>query len=1271
MNKIQLFMITISGGIKMFDVSFIEKRELSPRHIEILADLFREYSVDKKQRKDVDSPKHLHNFLEKYKNDNSIEAQTAVHNIMKILHFSKRYMPLEEQGLSYEHFSKLDLRRCSGMGYTLTNTVFDSCFINSEFFAQSAWLTGASDINFIPFEEQYKDDNGDTKLKTNSNKFLAYISEYGDFQIVEYQTAVLRFSRKVGWGFHDSDVINTTPYKGYILVSVSGYDSYNEKSTSVIYVFDKYTFEFLEEVSGNSVSEDIWEKLNPYLPFRRQPNYIGSRDYDYMEDEFLTEEYTIQFETRISNYVDDIVEQKISPTSSEIIENLYRNPKTYDSIKAMKCFCFCSDNYHENKLFITFAECNHNNKATILKYAVELQLDDTINFRLLKGKIITEDKRYIVAYQTNHPYIYVWSLPAGTLFRFTASEAAGYCINAIACSKDSKHIVVSGDKQKICTYDLAYGTLTNITQDNFDIECGCMLNDKYFAIGLDNGLIKIWNIETKKVVSIFEAHKNKISGIVKMNDQEFLSFSSDEEVPKIWGISVCVKNGYDIIFCSIINFNFELLPPRDNIGEEDHNEEWTAIEKKSHYLRNVSYSEEKIIALTWQEVIIWDNKTLKLISNVPYKFIISESEESIVRPLCLSEDGTYAAFSFSKSILVCNIPCVLQEYQKKENERNIQLFRGININTKFETESATISKCNKYLTYESGTEVYVCNITNDSEPYKLETKWEYSTFPVISDDGYDAPGDQVMLKSIDSIYYTKNRIVVCTRIGIVYFYDLESFELKEVRALRGDINAIECIPNTNTIVASDGQSIYIWEYVNEKHKVHLLPNANGGYVNCEIKDKLLTEDITYEFLYLLQSNGLIISKDGRTYAQADKDIQNKKLIEFKGSKEQVYLTNNLIGNTFSDYSDGLQVFIEHSDSLKYSEMALDYLRSLYTSPVCPQTIVPLTLLDGICKFEHQREKNGVSNWMNTLKEVFTIFSDYPKVKGNKSNEYTAQMMTKSILWTIEKVSSDDAYKVFQNYCMDVYENMPKNPEYLSILSNAIYTALEKQSQRDNIDEICAVLCQMYNEFADHSVSISHFYMRALFYRIKSEPQDNRFNTLDEMYRVYNDNKDVQDVYAYLFARGCDHFCAEYMMNSNKIHYFEMVVNDLQSVSDYYLSKSVEDKKTLDVLVEILFTLATYQAVLFGQKSFNEKISMPLGYKKMMNSLHKRESATLSELSLDDVLTSNPQLEPLRKTIMLMFMAYNELEPETQKEKHLKDKLIRIQKLLNLFFGVMR
>lgn len=69
----------------MFDVSFIEKQELSPRHIELLSDLFREYDFSNEQRKDRSNPTPLRAFLTKYENNNSQEAQIAVHNIMKIL----------------------------------------------------------------------------------------------------------------------------------------------------------------------------------------------------------------------------------------------------------------------------------------------------------------------------------------------------------------------------------------------------------------------------------------------------------------------------------------------------------------------------------------------------------------------------------------------------------------------------------------------------------------------------------------------------------------------------------------------------------------------------------------------------------------------------------------------------------------------------------------------------------------------------------------------------------------------------------------------------------------------------------------------------------------------------------------------------------------------------------------------------------------------------------------------------------------------------------
>gem|GEM_PF-6028778 len=1208
----------------------------------------------------------LREYLKLFAGDTSLKAQAAVLNIMKIITYSKRYLPATERGLSNESFSKIDFRQCSGFGYTLTNSSFEFCHINSEFFAQSAWITGATDFKFIPF--------GDDK-----NKFLAFISEYGDFQIIEYATGVLQFSRKVGWGFHEHDVIHTANYKNYILVSIYGHDDYRDETTSIIYVFDKEldenSLKFLDEVPGTSVSEKVWSRLNLFLPFRKQPDYRGFKPYSYSEDKFLTNEYTIKFEAGISGYVDDIVEKTVAPISSDVLEGHYKNSELYKLIKAMKCFCFYSDDYRENKLFVAYTDCDENQKATELKYAVELQLDETVDIRFLKGKQITDDKRFFVAYQTNHPYIYVWSLPSGNLFKFTAKEAADYGITAIICTKDSRHVVVSGDNKKICTYNLEYGALTNITQDNYDIESGCLLTDRYFATGLDIGLVKIWDIESKRVAHIFAAHKNKVSGILKITQSTFLTFSSDEPTPKLWEIRVELENKLNV-FCLNENVDIDLIPqpsPEELMEDERFNQERLEIERESHYPRYASCDGDKVIVLTWREVIVWDVKTFKLTSVIPYQSILAENEKGSLSPLCLSEDGKLMVFSLSSfygsdipnCLIVYSIPALLMEMEKEATQRNPEIYRIAKFETKFKTEVAELSKCGQYLTYESSTEAYVYDILSKGDPQKLETDWDLSPFAKIDAQGYDAPGDKVMLKSIAEIHYTTDKqIVVCTHEGIIYFYDLDSFNLLAVRAMRGNINAIESIPNTNKLVASDGQSVYIWDNVDGKHSVDLLPNANGGYTGCVFSGSLITEDIQPEFLQILSINGFNL-KYG--------EVAKSEFVKFKGSEEQAYLRNNLIGNTYSDYSDGLQMFIQNSNSIQHSEMALDYLRSLYSSPICPQTIVPLTLLDGLCKLEKKRQEQGIpTNWLKTLSDVYSVFSKYPMVKGNKSNTYTAQLMTKSLLWTFNEVDSDQAYKSYEYYCSQVYEKMPKKPEYLSTLAYAVYTIIEKQNNHDRIDNICGFLNRIYDEYKDYSVSVPHFYMNALFYKIKSEPQEKRFGTLDEMYRVYNDNKDVQDGYAYFFVRGCDHFCWEYINDYNKIHYFEIVVKDLQAVSDYYFDKASEDNVKFDILVEVLFALATYQTVLFGQRDFNKKLAMPLGYMKTMATLRKRDPSSLHELSMNEVFKNNPHLEPLHNTITLMLMAYDKIDnPQFQEERQIKKKLSRIQELLNLFYGVLR
>ena len=53
------------------------------------------------------------------------------------------------------------------------------------------------------------------------------------------------------------------------------------------------------------------------------------------------------------------------------------------------------------------------------------------------------------------------------------------------------------------------------------------LNDNYFIIGYDEGLIKVWRTEDFEIDKIFTGHTSQINKIIKESDNSFISCSDD------------------------------------------------------------------------------------------------------------------------------------------------------------------------------------------------------------------------------------------------------------------------------------------------------------------------------------------------------------------------------------------------------------------------------------------------------------------------------------------------------------------------------------------------------------------------------------------------------------------------------------------------------------------------------------------------------------------------------------------------------------------------
>jgi len=1111
------------------------------------------------------------------------------------------------QGIVGETFDGLDFRKCVGKGYYVENTRFDSCYINSGFFSQTAPFLGAVYLKFIAFD-------------SNPNKYLAFISEYGYFTIIDFDTGVVVL-RKRYKGMHNNDVIYSTEYKNYILVAIYGADEHLNSITNDVFVFDKKTFEYITVCDGSSISLDVLKKLNKHYPLKKQPRYRGysPHNWRYNDDEPVVQneiEYSISFDASISGIEDCFVGKKIKIFNAQkYITALYNN--SYKSkILSNELFCFFSDE-GERKLFVAYSNEN---------LAIELQLDDEIDIRFLRDVIFTEDKKRMISYQTNEPWLYVWDLPSGKLNKISVSKHGVY---AAACTADGKYVATTGFDSDIVVFDLQYGKQVKKVTDNVDIVSGCLLSDDVYAIGLDNGFIKLWNLGFQRAFATICAHTKSVNGIVKFGGNQVATFSADATI-KIWR--------YDLI-----NNDFVCICTLEHPSEV-------------HF---VVATADKIISRCWYEIIEWDVANFSMVRKTHIRDTLSTLKsksdcEGTSRYLDINPTGRMFAISRSKG------------FSQNFNNRDVIAFYDLEngtieketIQSELAPDNLVYSPCGNLVAFEGADKVYVYDITENEPQVKatIQTNWKLSVFPKLSRDGYDAPGDIAFMTNIAFLRFIRNGeiLVVSTREGVIFFYDTKSYEQIDVKCIRGSLNYIDYIGDSNKIIASDGKSIYIWNQ--NENSVNFLPNVNSGYVGCEINN-LLSDDIPTGFLYLLERNGANIDGQDPKAVNYTRNTQSWNAV---GAIAQTDV-NNLLGDTFCDYGDAINIFMTNDDvDYRHTLISLNYLRSLYSTPA-KDTIIPLLLIEGIGRFYFQKiESFAHTDYDKILSETFEIFVKHPRNKSGVTTNTVASIMAKCILSAVEKVDADFAYDViYEKYIKNGILHFSLKNETVSIISTAMLAICEKQTLVDRVANLADFFSQfLNNECPDELVPFT--YMKILFHMIKIQPQEQRIYTLDKMFSVYHKYRLLQEGFAFLYTRACDHFGSEYLFDNtaSSVHCLDMIVKDLKQVLiDYPQS------------IDVLFVLATYLVALNGQKDLLKKYgSVSSTLKSMFNISPFKKLKEKPKMSMEDMLDRFPQLWEVKQMIIRMFHAIS-LNPDGDTDAF-TSKLERIDVLLNLYYNYL-
>jgi len=771
----------------------------------------------------------LHNHAKKfslsYNNPNPevVEAgQNFALNYLDILYRSKRKAGQLHSVLSNEHFNGLDMRKCSGKGYYVANTTFESCYINRDFFQKSAVSYG--EVYNLKFIEH----GGD------KDKFIALLTEYGEFVIYEFKTGRIRFKSNY---FQEHVVqmygtvkgaIGATSYKNEILVVLF----FSMAAKPIVNRFCKDTFNYLGtlDLNTDTISDDMWAdmfpdgewlKMFPQYPFVEKHYYSGNRLYAKEKDGSLPEgevEYAIWRDARgLNNNGQVKFESQTMKTlgAKETLSNIYQNSKLLDEqILWSEMFSFYSDIYgypvDEYKLFVGFGN---------LSLAMELEIDKDVQIRKLREVIFTPDKKRMIAYnQVSSPWIFVWELPTGKLTKLTVCE---HRVAAAVCTSDSKYVVVSGSfrDNELKVFDLRYGKSATSIENNAKISSGCLLSDTTYVTGLDNGFIKVWDISAtpKSATAVFYTHGDAVNGIVKMDDKSFASYSRDCSL-RVWKYSEQDKK-------------FVCLPK--------------LIGHSSPVLFSAVCS-EGLISVCYKEIIVWD-----LTKNCHKKIIpLTDLPKYRGEGLGLSADGTkfaYMVMEYSDTRRSTPDLCTLIIYNIKENTH-----REIALNAP--CQHVAFSSCGNRIAVDGVFEFIVFDI-NDELPIPKE----------VARRNIDFMGHNPDLHSVSYMSYSPQgkALIIVTLEGLTFFYGDEEYNpipLATQRFHQGigepmsPWSAIDTLVSDVVVVANNDDFIYMADL--KKSQYFYLENINTD-VGCRLKN-LHTDDISDNFLSVLQGNGFVL-----------------------------------------------------------------------------------------------------------------------------------------------------------------------------------------------------------------------------------------------------------------------------------------------------------------------------------------------------------------------------------------------------------------------------
>jgi len=132
-------------------------------------------------------------------------------------------------------------------------------------------------------------------------------------------------------------------------------------------------------------------------------------------------------------------------------------------------------------------------------------------------------------------------------------------------SKSKKFIVSASEDKTIRIWNLATGLQTHLLEAECKFLCVSISGDDELVVsGDDQGLIRVWSLESQKVISVLEGHTGWVLSVAISSSKEFIVSGSADRTVRVWNLNSGehikkLEGHMDYTYCVAISSNDKFI----------------------------------------------------------------------------------------------------------------------------------------------------------------------------------------------------------------------------------------------------------------------------------------------------------------------------------------------------------------------------------------------------------------------------------------------------------------------------------------------------------------------------------------------------------------------------------------------------------------------------------------------------------------------------------------------------------------------------------------